>query len=234
LTLMLDQLTADVVARAPSDEPLAQLAAAVAVAEDVRDVADALLDRFVTRARSQGRSWSEIGGVLGVSKQAAQQRYVAVPRKDLAGVMAAAERHARALRHHYVGTEHVLLALVADEGLAGAALARLGIDAELVTRQIMAIVGLGEASGAGALGVTPRTKRVFDAARQEALRLGYRCAAPEHVLLALGRDRGGVGARVLRDCGATDDRVREQLGELAPELGERLAAGARRRRLRRR
>src|SRR4051812_40268465 len=122
---MLEQLAADVETRAQSDDPLQRLVAAVAVAEDVRDLADALLDRFVRAARTEGRSWSQIGGVLGVSKQAAQQRYLPAAPKDLAGVMATAEHKARELRHHYVGTEHLLLALVEDGGLAGAALARL-------------------------------------------------------------------------------------------------------------
>src|SRR4051794_30847875 len=231
---MLEQLGDDVVTRAASEEPLARLGAAVAIADDVCDIADQLLDRFVTAARTQGHSWSEIGSVLGVTKQAAQQRYLPAAPKDLSALLAAAERRARSFHHRYVGTEHVLLALAEDEGLAGATLARVKVDAELVTREIDAIIGRGESSGTGPLGITPRTKRLFEMARQEARRLGHRCAAPEHVLLALGRDRGGVGARILRDAGATDERVRAHLSELvAPELAEKIAAGPRRR-LRRR
>jgi hypothetical protein len=230
--ISVEELAREVTARA--DEPLDRLAAAVALAEDVRDVADQLLDQFVTQARADGRSWSEIGTVLGVTKQAAQQRYLPAAPKDLSHLMAQAEQQARTFNHHYVGTEHVLLALTQDEGVAGAALARLGVDKELVTNQIVAIIGRGESSGPGALGITPRTKRVFEVGRQEARRLGRRCPAPEHVLLALGRDRNGVGARILRDAGATDARVRAEIAELVgPELGERIVAVARRR-LRRR
>jgi Clp amino terminal domain, pathogenicity island component len=227
-----EELASEVTRRA--NDPLGRLAAAVAIAEDVRDVADQLLDQFVSAARADGRSWSEIGTVLGVTKQAAQQRYLPAAPKDLSALLAAAERRARAFRHHYVGTEHVLLALVEEPGLAAETLARLGINPELVTRQIEAIIGWGKSTTASPLAMTPRTKRVLETARHEARRLGYRCAAPEHVLLALGRDRGGVGARVLRDAGANDERVRGELSELvAPELAQKVAA-APRRRLRRR
>src|SRR3954470_1163441 len=121
-----DQLAQDVVARAASDEPLMRLSAAVLTAEDVRDRADELLDRFVEAARAAGHSWTEIGGVLGVTKQAAQQRFVPPGASDFAALLALAERHARSFGHHYIGTEHVLLALLEDTGLAADALSRAG------------------------------------------------------------------------------------------------------------
>src|SRR5690242_4262497 len=102
--MTVDELAQDVVERAGSEGSLDRLAAAVMVAEEVRDLADGVLDRFVTAARADGRSWSEIGAVLGVTKQAAQQRYVP-PGGDLLG---SAARHARAFRHRYIGTEHLL------------------------------------------------------------------------------------------------------------------------------
>ena len=67
---------APVEARTHSADELDRLYAAVGVADDVRDLADELIDRFVAAARDAGRSWSEIGAVLGVTKQAAQQRFV--------------------------------------------------------------------------------------------------------------------------------------------------------------
>jgi hypothetical protein len=236
-----DQLTQEVILRAQSDDALARLSAAVVTAEEVRDVADELLDRFVGGARDAGRSWAEIGTVLGVTKQAAQQRYVAPGTQDFAaGVRAllpAAARQARSFRHRYVGTEHLLLALTEDRDLAGAALQRLGVTGQEVRTRIVEIVGEGQSSGTGALGFTPRTKRVFDAAGREARRLGHRCAAPEHVLLALGGERGGVGVQILRGCGVTEDDIRRQLSELlageAPELAARILQPPRRR-LRRR
>src|SRR3954470_7759655 len=158
-----DQLAQDVVARAASDEPLHRLSAAVLTAEDVRDRADELLDRFVAAARTAGRSWTEIGAVLGVTKQAAQQRYVAPGASDFAALLAVAERCARDFGRHYVGTEDVLLALLEDAGLAGAALARAGVDRERVRQQVGELAAASGA-GAGAPRLTPRTKRVLDTA----------------------------------------------------------------------
>src|ERR687887_1802871 len=141
----------------------------VAVGDDLHHLADELLDRYVAFAREAGRSWSDIGAVLGVSKQAAQQRFVAVHPsgawpKDFdagaRGLLPVAERHARRLRHRYLGTEHLLAALAEDDGLAGTALARLGVDAAHVNRQILQIIGEGHSSETASLGITPRTKRV--------------------------------------------------------------------------
>lgn len=236
-----DRLAEAVVARARSDDAVEQLAAATLVAGEVRDRADELMDRYVARARAGGRSWSEIGAALGVSKQAAQQRFVAAgawPRafdQDARGLIDAAHRHARELRHRYLGTEHLLLALTGDPGLAGTTLARLGVDAAAVGQGIRRLVGEGHSSATAALGISPRTKRVLENAGHEARRLGHRCptAAPEHVLLAISAHRDAVGAQILRDLGADDERLRDELGELlageAPELAAKLRQPARRR-----
>src|SRR3954469_4901423 len=94
-----DQLAEDVVARVQGDDPLRRLSAAVLTAEDVRDRADELLDRFVAAARAAGRSWTEIGAVLGVTKQAAQQRFVVPGGSDFAAggraLLLVADGHAR-------------------------------------------------------------------------------------------------------------------------------------------
>src|ERR1044071_4948597 len=73
--LSIDRLTALVGHRAASKDPIAQLAAAVQVARETRCLADELLDRYVAAARERGRPWSEVGATLGVTKQAAQQRF---------------------------------------------------------------------------------------------------------------------------------------------------------------
>jgi ATP-dependent Clp protease ATP-binding subunit ClpC len=140
------------------------------------------------------------------------------------------------LRHRYVGTEHLLQALTLDLGLAGTTLARLGVDDAGVAERIREAVGEGHSSETATLGISPRAKRVLEAAGHEARRLGHRCAAasPEHVLLALSGQGDAVGARILRDLGVTDVQLRAQLAELlageAPELAAKLLepAGARR------
>lgn len=247
--LSINRLSALVGARAASEDPIARLAVAVQVADETRDLADELLDRFVAAAREDGRPWSEIGATLGVSKQAAQKRFVAPadptawPKdfdSDARGVVQLAQQRARELRHRYLGTEHLLLALTDDSGLAGATLAGVGIDSTQVTEQIRSIVGAGHSSETATLGISPRTKRVLEAAGHEARRLGHRCAiaAPEHVLLALSAHEDGVAAQILRTLRATDEQLRDQLSQLlageAPELAEQIRQPSRRRQLVRR
>src|SRR3954463_13746377 len=238
-----DQLAAIVDQRADGDA-LAALSAAVEVADDLRGVAEELLDRYVAAARENGRSWSEIGTALGVSKQAAQQRFVSTPAdptawpkdfdEDARALVRAAQLHARSFRHRYLGTEHLLLALTADTGVAGTTLAQLGVGAAEVIERVRSVVGEGHSSATATLGISPRTKRVLEAAGNEARRLGHRCAiaAPEHVLLALSAHNDAVAAQILRDLAVSDERLRDQLGELlvgeAPELADMIRQPPRR------
>lgn len=240
-----DQLCAAVVAQARSEDPVDQLAAAAAITGELHALGDELLDRYVSAAREQQCAWSQIGAALGVSRQAAQQRFVAAPvdptawpkdfDEDARALLPAARLHARRLRHRYLDTEHLLLALTADQGLAGTTLARLGVDATTVSERIDQIVGAGHSSETATLGISPVTKSVLEAAGQLARRLGHRCAiaAPEHVLLALSAQRDTVAAQILRDLKVSDDRVRHELSELlageAPEMAAMIRQPARRR-----
>src|SRR3954464_3661989 len=74
--LTFDQLIHAVHAAAPSDEPLEQLRTAAVVSASITESADALLGHFVDQSRRAGHSWTEIGVALGVTKQAAQKRFV--------------------------------------------------------------------------------------------------------------------------------------------------------------
>jgi hypothetical protein len=241
----LESLSADVVAGAASDDPVDRIKAAVVIADGLHGAADELLDRYVSAAREQQRPWSEIGAALGISKQAAQQRFVTPPvdaqawpkdyDDDARGLVHAGLRHARRLRHRYLATEHLLLALTEDTGLAGATLARLGIDSKQVNERVLRLVGEGHSGETATLGISPRTKRVLEAAGHEARRLGHRCAiaSPEHLLLAISAHHDAVAAEILRQLGATDDQVREQLSELlegeAPDVAAKIREPRRRR-----
>lgn len=224
--------------------PLDRLGAAAATANDLRGLGDALLDRYVQAARAEGCSWTDIGAALGVSKQAAHERFVAAPlawptnfNEPARQVVALAVSEARGFGHRYLGTEHLLLALSAEPGLAGATLAELGVTEGSVRDSIERIIGRGRSGDSGALGITPRTKRVFEAAVKEARRFGGRgCADSEHVLLALARG-DGVAGEILSAQRADAEAIREQLALLlereAPEIAARLRAPERRRARRR-
>jgi Clp amino terminal domain, pathogenicity island component len=238
-----DGLAARIDAEVPGS-PLDRLSAAVTIAEDLRQLGDGVVDRYVQAARADQRSWSQIGEVLGVSKQAAQQRFVTQPVRTApwpglseaaSGVVTRAAEEARLLRHRYLGTEHLLLALARDGGLAGSTLKRVGVSSEGVTEQIHRIIGPGHSADDATLGITPRTKRVLEAARKEARRLGHRCADTEHLLLAVC-ESGGVAQQILQAAGTHEGDVRAQLAMLvekeAPEVAAKLRAPTRRRRLR--
>jgi hypothetical protein len=224
---------------------VARLAAAVRTAADLRGAGDELLDHFVGAARAEGCSWSEIGGVLGISKQGAQQRFTGPAATlvhpwpggfsaDAQAVVAKAADEARALGHRYLGTEHLLLALFSERaGLAPRCLAALSLSRARVMERVNDLIGCGEDITGGPLGVTPRTKRVFEATRREARRVGHRCPEPEHLLLALYAVRPGVAGEILAELGATEERTRATLADLlareAPEIAQRIRQPPRRR-----
>jgi hypothetical protein len=223
-----------------------RLEAALRVAAALGTVGDELVDHYVHAARGEGRSWTEIGDVLGISKLGAQKRFAAAAATapvepwpagfgpDGQAVFARAADQARALGHRYVGTEHLLLALFSERaGLAASCLARLSISYEQVEQQVLERIGRGDNSPVTSLGITPRTKRVFEHARRDARRLGHRCPQPEHLLLAMYSVGDGVAGEILAGFGATEARTRETLAELlsgqAPELAERMRRRPRRR-----
>ena len=228
--------------RAASPAALDRLRAAVLVVEDVRVQGDALLDRFVAMARQERCSWSEIGEVLGVSKQAAHQRFLPVEpapaswpahATDLVrAAVAAGEREARGMGHNYLGTEHVLLGLLAQrDGAAAHALETLGVDRASVLSRIEALIGTGPEQHWATKSVAPRLKRALEVARSYARSLGYRCMDTEHVLLAFGDVEDSVAAQILRDLDAPPELVREHLARMLSIEPDRLAPRKQRRRL---
>jgi DNA-binding MarR family transcriptional regulator len=230
--LTLEQLTGDVERQAA--EPLQRLRVAVATTDAIHAVCDDLVGRFVDRARAAGCSWAEIGGTLGVSKQAAQQRFPARSadawppsfREDAQRALAAAGDHAQRLGHPYLGTEHVLLALSEqDDSLAGRVLADLDVTPSAVSEAIDALISRGTPSVAP-IGVSGRVKRTLDEARREGRRFGHRCPGAEHLLLVVASDADGAAARILEGLGATQERLRDalaaRLGPDADELAARL------------
>jgi ATP-dependent Clp protease ATP-binding subunit ClpA len=216
------------------------LRAAAAAANELRGLGDELLDRYVQAARAEGSSWSEIGAALGVTKQAAHERFVDAPlawpenfNEPARAVVARALEEARGFGHRYLGTEHLLLAISAERGLAGTTLAELGLSERAVREAIERIIGPRHSRDAATLGITPRTKRVLEAAVNEAKRVGrQRCADSEHLLLALAAS-DGVARDILAQRGAGEVAIRGRLASLvereAPEIAAKLRAPKRRR-----
>jgi ATP-dependent Clp protease ATP-binding subunit ClpA len=123
-----------------------------------------------------------------------------------------AQEEARGLGHNYLGTEHLLLGLLAEQqGLAWRVLDQLDVSASAARGQVEAIIGRGAGTPAGPIPFTPRSKKVLELARREAKRLGHNYIGTEHLLLGLVREGEGVAAQVLARLGADRARVVEQV-----------------------
>jgi ATP-dependent Clp protease ATP-binding subunit ClpA len=139
--------------------------------------------------------------------------------EPLRRVVGAAEGEARTLRHDHIGTEHLLLGVLSEPEEVGArALAAAGVTLAGARAQVMRAVGLPAGPSPPHLPITPPARAALAGALREAIELGRTAPRPEHVLLALLRERDGVGVRLLLAAGVDPRRLREDvraLGEAA-------------------
>lgn len=126
-----------------------------------------------------------------------------------------AQQEAARLGHDVVGTEHLLLGLVAEgQGIAAKALESMNIDLIKIRQEIERIIGVGETNPFGEIPFTPRAKRVLELAIDEGRQMGHNYVGTEHILLGLIREGEGVAAQVLKNLGADLDKVRKQVFSL--------------------
>jgi hypothetical protein len=228
----LDNLIAYVKALHPDGEPLDRVADAFAVSTRLDEESDALIGYFVDQARRSGASWSQIGTAMGVSKQAAQKRFVPGRLTDISpggqvfsrftqrarNVLAAAGRLAASPDDPgsaSAGAAELAAALLTEpEGLA----AKVILRADLTAEQVYAAVGAGPApAGADAsagdlreLGFDESGKQTLKGALKAALRLGHNYVGTEHLLLGvLAAD--GPAAEALGGLGLTPERAEQLL-----------------------
>src|SRR5262245_9871162 len=142
-------------------------------------------------------------------------------------VVVLAQDEARALKHNYIGTEHILLGLLREEeGLAARVLESLDITVEEVRAQIARIVGQGDEVTTGQIPFTPRAKKVLELALREALSLGHNYIGTEHILLGLVRENEGVAARILLDFDADAEKIRNEIIRMLSGPGRRQGGGS--------
>ena len=226
--ISLDTLITFVKVQHPAGSPLDNLSDAVMVSAQLSDQADALIGHFVDQARRSGASWSQIGASMGVSKQAAQQRFVPRgPVKMETGfgdfsqftqrardVLAAAEDLARAADVAGIGSAHLAAALMTQpEGLAARALTDLGVTGA----GLRSALGLPEAgpaaegqSSAERVPLGPSAVAALKAALRQALHMGHNYIGTEHILLGLVDEQDGTSA-TLSGLGVTKPAVQEQI-----------------------
>jgi ATP-dependent Clp protease ATP-binding subunit ClpA len=226
--LTLDELSTHVTARAASDDSLDRLDAALAVAAQLDVQADAVVDRFVAAARTAGRSWTEIGARLGISKQAARKRFpdptppapVLPPgvtlRQRLQTCLAEAGRHAQRAGAAEVGSDHLLGGLLAD-GVAAAILDQLGVTSDAITASAQRLFGPAEPAGpadeqpplsAEAVCAIEAAAHHAQAAARDQPNVSV---GTEHLLLVLALDHGSRARRVLTDLGADIATIKKEL-----------------------
>jgi ATP-dependent Clp protease ATP-binding subunit ClpA len=108
-----------------------------------------------------------------------------------------AQEEARLLRHNYIGTEHLLLGLLREQGIAPEALERFGMSLAGTREEVRAMIGPGKGMVGGHIPFTPRAKKTLELALREALQLHHNFIGTEHILLGLIREGRGVGAQIL-------------------------------------
>ena len=126
-----------------------------------------------------------------------------------------AQEEAQRFGHNYIDTEHVLLGLIAEEeGVASRVLANLGVAPNKIRAAVEFVVGRGERSSIGEVGLTPRAKRVIELAVDEARRLNHTYIGTEHLLLGLLREREGAAVGVLESFGVSLEKAQAEINNL--------------------
>jgi ATP-dependent Clp protease ATP-binding subunit ClpA len=202
-------------------EPLDQLTDAVLAAETLGEVSDHLIGHFVDQARRSGASWTEIGKCMGVTKQAAQKRFV--PKVDAGldpeagfgrftprarNVVVEAQNKAHGAGNAEISPDHLLLALFTDPGgLAAKLLAGQGIEADAVNKAITLPPRVDDMPAL--IPFDGQAKKALELTFRQALRLGHNYVGTEHILLALYEAEDDDGT--LHQLGVDTDRFEREL-----------------------
>src|SRR2546430_9465475 len=113
-------------------------------------------------------------------------------------VLQLAQEEAQRFNHNYIGTEHLLLGMIREhQGAAAKVLASLGVELERAREAVEFIIGRGDRTVIGDIGLTPRAKKVIELSADEARRLGHHYIGTEHLLLGLVREGEGIAAGML-------------------------------------
>ncbi len=213
----------DAVRQQAPGAPLDRVEAALTVSEELALCADELIGQFVEEARRAGCSWTEIGQRIGVSKQAARQRF-GDPRPitpntwttrlsaPAGGCLEAARREAAADGAAEVGTHHQLIGLF-HEGVAAAVLEELGVRADAVRAAARELFpeGGGGRPGGRAPQESAEGREAIQRAAAIAQQAGRGEVGTEHLLAALALDPGSRARRVLSHLGVSIAAIKRGL-----------------------
>jgi hypothetical protein len=220
-----EQLVKQVHDRAAGGDAAGMLRAGVAVSAEHAATADRLLDHFVAHARGAGMSWTDIGAQLGVTRQAARQRfadrpamgvlpYAARTAARLQACLSSAGQHARADGAKEIGSQHLLAGLMA-EGVAAAILENLHVSMEAIRSSSHRLFGSSPAPATEEIPpMSTEATCALDAAAVKAAS-DSSSSAPEvrteHLLAVLALDPGSRARRVLNDLDVDIAAIKREL-----------------------
>src|SRR5579884_1094863 len=213
---------------------LDQLSDAVLAAEHLGEVADHLIGHFVDQARRSGASWTDIGKSMGVSKQAAQKRFV--PRADMAAfdpdqgfgrftprarnAVVAAQNAAHEARNREITPDHLIIGLLSDpDALATKLLKEQRVDPDAVRAAVTLPPACDDPPQL--IPFSGPARKALELTFREALRLGHNYIGTEHLLLALLELEDGDGP--LHRAGVDKERAEADLTSVL----ESIVAGTR-------
>jgi hypothetical protein len=205
-------------------DALDQLADAVLAADHLGEVADHLIGHFVDQARRSGASWTDIGKSMGVSKQAAQKRFV--PKSSIMdldpeqgfrrfterarNVVMTAQNEARAVGNAEIAPEHLALGLLSEpDALAAKAITAQGVALETLRRTVSTKLPPASGQVPDLIPFDSHARKALELTFREALRLGHNYVGTEHILLALIELEEGAG--VLTGLGLDKNAAEENI-----------------------
>ncbi|MFE2183686.1 Clp protease N-terminal domain-containing protein [Streptomyces sp. NPDC059455] len=188
---------------------LALLSTAANLAGQLQALADDLVEDYVEHCRMHGSSWTDIGAALGVTRQAVQQRFHAPHKRygpetmseDLRQAMTHIKRAAVQHRNNYIGTEHLLWGLTAEENNATRLLRTAGVSPEDLHKAVGSRLSMGASQAAERIAWTPYSRKAIAIAEERAETAGSAHIDCDHLLLGLAQIARGVAATVLDDAG---------------------------------
>lgn len=215
-------------------DALDQLQDAMLAAEHLGDVADHLIGHFVDQARRSGASWTDIGKSMGVTRQAAQKRFVPKESADLdpsqgfsrytpraRNVVMAAHNEAKAAGNAETVPGHLVLGLLTEpEALAAKAVVAQGVSLDAVREAATAALPPRAENAPELVPYAPAAKKALELTFREALRLGHNYIGTEHVLLALLELENGEGllSGLGIDKATTEEKVLKELEKIREAL----------------
>lgn len=133
-------------------------------------------------------------------------------------VLSLAQEEAERLNHSYIGSEHILIGLLLEEGgVAGRVLRELGLESVRVQAMVERLSGVGQRTPFSKVELSPSTKRILELAVEEARRMGQHYISTEHLLLGLARQNEGLAIDVLKRFGISPDQIRRQTRRMLKE-----------------